>query len=164
MRVGMMTMLLAACGSGEVHYTRGLPEESEADADTDADADGDADTDVGEYEIAIGGTWVDSLGIGNLVTDETWTWHYAGYPDTVFEITQFENDPGLAIVHETEANDSGDKLWGRFDWTWMGDVPYICHATESVPDEETAISAPAPDRDDLTSGCGGFEWWQLTRT
>lgn len=165
--IGIFSIVGTACGSGEVTYTRGVPDESDTDdtdADTDADADSGADTDAGKYEIAIGGNWVDSLGIGNRITDDSWTWTYPGHPDTIFDITQFENDPGLCIVHDTEPNDAGDKLWGRFDWTWVDGAPHYCHAVGEVADEDAAMSAPPPDREDLNSGCGGFEWWRLMPT
>jgi hypothetical protein len=158
-----MLVFAAACGTGEVQFTEGDPNEPEVDADTDADTDSDADTDAtpSEYEIAIGGDWIDSLGIGNVITDETWTWSYPPYPDTIFDITQFENELGTAIVRDSVTNDDGNKLWGRFDWTFDGDVPYICHSEGGHLEEDAATSAPEPDRDDLTSGCRGFEWWAL---
>jgi hypothetical protein len=168
---GMISFFAAACGSGEVEYTHGggdadsdADTDGDADTDSDADADSDADTDAGKYEIAIGGTWVDSLGIGNKVTDETWTWSYPPYPDTVFDITGFDNEPGVAVVHDSVPNDNGEQLWGRFDWTFVDDVPYVCHAADSATAEDVATSAPTPDRNDLTSGCRGFEWWAFYPT
>jgi hypothetical protein len=153
-----------ACGTGEVKYTPRAETDTDTDTDGDTDADSDADTDVGKYEIDIGGTWVDSLGIGNAITDETWTWTYPGHPDTIFDITEFENEPGVAVVHDSVENDAGEQLWGRFDWTFSNDVPYVCHAADSVADQAAATSAPTPDRNDLTSGCQGFEWWALYPT
>src|SRR4030095_9546760 len=71
MTMGLVCVGLAWCGSGEVKYTEG-------GGDPEGNGDGGSD------DIAVAGTWLDSFGITNTITSETWGWQYPGYPDENF--------------------------------------------------------------------------------
>ena len=152
MIMGFVCAALVGCGSGEVKYT-------ERGGDLEGtDGDGGDENDDG---IAIAGTWIDSFGITNTITDESWGWQYPGYPDMSFAITQYDNDAGIAVFQDEVANDMGEKLWGTFEWTFVGDVPYYCQTAEGLATEEQAVAKPPIDHGNVTVNCNGFAWFEL---
>ena len=148
MTMGLACVILAGCGSGEVKYTEG-------GGDPEGNGDGGSD------DIAIAGTWIDSFGITNTITSESWGWQYPGYPDENFAITQYDNDAGVAIVQDGATNDMGEKLWGTFEWTFVDDVPYYCMTADGLATEEQAVAKPPIDHNDVTVNCNGFAWFEL---
>ena len=145
----------SGAAGGELDYT-------ERDGDGDgADAAGDAPGDEQQDdEIAIAGTWVDSFGITNTITNESWGWTYPGYPDLDFTITQFDNDAGVAIVQDDWAT-KGERLWGRFEWTFVGDVPYYCQTVDGLMSEELAEDREPIDHDNVQANCNGYAWFEM---
>lgn len=149
MRAMTLIALMFGCETGEVDF---------AQRDPDEGSEGDGQDDEG---IAIAGTWIDSFGITNTITDESWGWQYPGYPDVNFAITQFDNDEGVAIIQDEAPNDMGEHLWGRFDWMWMDDVPYYCQTATGLSDEDAALSTPASNRANVGTGCNGTAWFEM---
>jgi hypothetical protein len=151
MMVLCSTLPAVGCGSGELDY-------SDRDGDG-ANTDGTDGADDGDG-IAIAGTWIDSFGITNTITDDAWGWTYPGYPDYDFDIVDYDNDDGLAIVHDAFET-KGEKLWGRFEWTFVGDVPYYCQTADGLASEEAATEMEPIDHDDVTANCHGFAWFEM---
>jgi hypothetical protein len=144
---GLVCAALVGCGSAEVKYTEG-----------GGDPEG---TDGGNDDIDIAGTWIDSFGITNTITSESWGWQYPGYADMSFTITQYDNDVGVAIVQDGAANDMGDKLWGRFEWTYVDDVPYYCMTADGLESEDSAAGLASIDHANVSANCNGFAWFEL---
>jgi hypothetical protein len=145
------------CGAGELEYT----ERGDDPAATDGDGSGEDDEDVGGDGIEIAGTWIDSFGITNTITDESWGWQYPGYPDMDFAITQYDNDEGVAIVQNGKQNQMGEHLWGRFEWTFVDDVPYYCQTADGLASEELAADRAPIDHDNVHANCNGYAWFEL---
>jgi len=146
MITGLVCAALVGCGSGEVKYTEG-----------GEDPQGNDENE----EIDIAGTWIDSFGITNTITSESWGWQYPGYDDMNFAITQFDNDAGVAIVQDETANEMGDKLWGRFEWTFVDDVPYYCMTADGLDSEDAAAGVASIDHDNVSANCNGYAWFEL---
>jgi hypothetical protein len=144
--------VLTACGSADVKYTGG------GDDPQGTDGTGGSENDDG---IAIAGTWIDSFGITNTITDESWGWQYPGYPDESFSITQYDNDAGVAIVQDAAADDMGEKLWGRFEWTFVEDVPYYCMTADGLDSEDAAAGRASIDHGNVSANCNGYAWFEL---
>jgi hypothetical protein len=149
MRAMTLCVLICGCGSGEVDFAHGDPDEG---------AEGDGQNDDG---IAIAGTWIDSFGITNTITSESWGWQYPGYPDMSFTITQYDNGDGVAVVQNQAEDEMGDKLWGLFEWTFVGDVPYYCQTASGLASEEEAAAHPLIDHGNVKANCNGFAWFEL---
>jgi len=148
--VGFVCASLVGCGAAEVKYTEGGdPEGTGGDGNEGGDA------------IAIAGTWIDSFGITNTITDESWGWQYPGYPDENFVITQYDNDAGVAIVQDDAKSDMGEKMWGRFEWTFQGDVPYYCMTADGLVSEQEAADTPSIDHENVEANCNGYAWFEL---
>ena len=143
---------LAGCGSAEVKYTEGGEDPEGTDG-----AEGNESDDG----IAIAGTWIDSFGITNTITSESWGWQYPGYADMSFTITQFDNDAGVAVVQDDVANDMGEKLWGRFEWTFVDDVPYYCMTADGLDSEDAAAGRAPIDHGNVSANCNGYAWFEL---
>jgi hypothetical protein len=150
MMMGFVCAVVAGCGPADVKYTEG-------GGDPEG-TDGDGGNDEG---IAIAGTWLDSFGITNTITDESWGWQYPGYPDTSFAITQYDNDAGVAVVQDEIGNDMGEKLWGRFEWTFVDDAPYYCMTADSLESEDAAAGRASIDHGNVTANCNGYAWFEL---
>ena len=149
--LGLVCAVLAACGSADVKYTEGGDDPSGTDGSGGEENDG----------IAIAGTWVDSFGITNTITNDSWGWQYPGYPDENFAITQYDNDAGVAIVQDGTKSDMGDKLWGRFEWTFVEDVPYYCMTADGLASEQVATTTPSIDHENVQANCNGYAWFEL---
>lgn len=160
-----------------------------ADTDTgDSDADtGDTDTDTGDSDADTGDTDTDA-DIGNTDTDtepdepepaarhaiigkytDGWTTHIISNSvwqmndsTGLFFISQFDNENGFIIAHNGENNAWNAGLWSRMDYTFSDDKLYYCSTIYDAESEEAALSAEPADKDDLTSGCTGFSWSELT--
>jgi hypothetical protein len=145
---GFVCAALVGCGSADVKYTEG-----------GGDPEG---TDGGKDEIDIAGMWMDSFGITNTITSESWTWEYPGYPDVHFMIAQYDNDEGVAILEDQAPNDMGEKAWARFDYMFLDDVPYYCETGTGLPDEDAALSTPPANHSDPGTGCNGTAWFEMT--
>ena len=154
MRAMTLFALICGCETGEVDF-------AQDDPDDGAEGDGQEGDGQGDDGIAIAGTWIDSFGITNTITDESWGWQYPDYPDMNFTITQYDNDDGVAVVQNQAEDDMGDKLWGLFEWTFVNDVPYYCQTANGLASEEEAAAHPLIDHDNVKANCNGFAWFEL---
>jgi len=113
---------------------------------------------AGQGDIEIAGDWTDSWGQAHRVTNEQWE-----IVDSVFAITEYDNDDHYAIAHNDDANEYFPGLWSRFDWTYHADAWWVCQTAFDATDEDAALSTEAADAaDPATTGCAGFAWSELT--
>jgi hypothetical protein len=107
--------------------------------------------------LEIRGTWDDSWGGSHTIDEMTWVSGSA-----VFHVTSYDNDAGVLIAQNDEANDWNPNLWSRYDWTWSGTQLFYCQTAYGAASEAEAEGTPRADDTDLAAGCGGFGWTELT--
>jgi hypothetical protein len=112
--------------------------------------------------LEIRGRYVDDWAYVHEVTQLTWT--TPGTPsDTVFHIAQFDNTADYLVAQNDAQNAYSPGLWSRFDWTRDGaSLLYYCQIVFDATTEAAALAVVTADREDLTTGCGGYGWSRLT--
>ena len=110
-----------------------------------------------EAELELIGDWVDDFGGTHSITAETWT-----MGDSVFAITQFDNDASWLVAQNDANNPFNPDLWSRMDWSADGADYWFCQTVFDGADEAAALGATPADSSDLSAGCGGFSWSLLT--
>ena len=55
----------------------------------------------------------------------------------------------------------GEKLWGRFEWTFVDDVPYYCMTADSLESEDAAAGRASIDHGNVSANCNGYAWFEL---
>ncbi len=115
-----------------------------------------------EIPFALRGYWSDLWSTYNI-KQATWTQTMDGSGESLYYITEFDNDEEWMVALNASENMYNPDQWSRFDWTVDGDVVYYCQTVFGVDTKEEALSAtPADPGDPLTTGCGGnFPWSQL---
>jgi hypothetical protein len=118
---------------------------------------GDDEADEGADEAPdIVGEYTDEFGDTHTIDATSWT-NSAG----VFHIEQWDDEAMWLVAENDEANTYSPGLWSRFDWAWSGDVLYYCQSVFDGATVDAALAGSA-NADDLTMGCGGFAWTNLT--
>jgi len=118
------------------------------------------ETETGETGEAMGleivGSYTDEFGDMHEVSEDSWT-NSGGS----FAIESYDNSDMWVVAQNAGDNEYFPDMWSRFDWAWEGETLYYC---QSVYDGATQEDAAAGDADaaDLTMGCGGFAWTNLT--
>ena len=130
-------------------------EETEETEDTE-NTDDTEDTAPPETLDLIG-TYTDSWGGTQTVTDDTWSTGSG----SLYHISQFDNDAGSIVAQNDSGNSYNPDLFSKFEWTMDNDGLYYCQSAYNAATEEDAMNAAA-DATDLTTGCGGFGWSSLT--
>ena len=110
-----------------------------------------------EERLEIIDTWEDPWGFEQKVSQAKWI---SG--DSVFLISQFDNDQRFLVAHNDSNNQWNPGKWSRFDWTWddLGQL-YYCQIAYDKDTEEEAVSSTQANEQDLDSGCAGFAWSAL---
>ena len=111
--------------------------------------------------IAIAGRYMDEFGGTHVVTNTRWDTSGMGFM-LGFRITRFDNTAGVAIAQNDASNMYNPSLFSRFEYFRVGSALYMCQSPYDAASEAAAMSAPASDRMNLMSGCGGFGWSVLT--
>ncbi len=133
-----------------------------AAADDDDDDDDDSapadDDDAVPGPLELIGSYLDGWGSFHVVTAETW--HTGLAPtDSVYLISQYDNDAGWVVAQNGEDNAFFPEAWSRFDWTTVDGQLYFCTTAYDAGTEQAALDADAPDATDPSaSGCCGFSW------
>lgn len=143
---------LAACSDDGSAETGDETETSTGDSDTTEESGETAADDT----LSIIGSYTDEYGDMHEVGADSWS-NAAGS----FAIDSYDNDDMWLVAQNAESNEYSPGLWSRFDWAWDGETLYYC---QSVFDGMTMADAMAGGADaaDLTMGCGGFAWTNLT--
>jgi hypothetical protein len=111
--------------------------------------------------LSIAGTYLDEYGTTHTIDEAAWTTQYAGYPASVFHVSQFDDDGQWLVAQNDPANGYNPDLWSRFDWLTGADGHlYYCQSAFAAPTEQAAVDTPRDE--DLDVGCGGFPWTDLT--
>lgn len=105
--------------------------------------------------LEIDGSWTDDWGYGHQIDETSWT-----TMDSVFHISQFDNDRHFLVAQNDAANEYYPELWSRFDWSWADGELYYCQSAFQAVSEDGALAAGA-DAADLETGCGGYPWTHL---
>jgi hypothetical protein len=165
--MNMFLLTLFACGDKtedtgsidtDVEETETEDTEDTDDTENTEDTDDTDDTDdTAPPEILdLIGTYTDSWGGTQTVTDETWLTGYG----SLFHISQFDNDAGSLIAQNDSGNAYNPDLFSKFEWTMNNEGLYYCQSAFDAATEEDAMNATA-NATDLTAGCGGFGWTEL---
>lgn len=103
------------------------------------------------------GVWVDSWGTTNTISDTRWEDSWGN------GFTWLDRDDlaGWGVALNDAGNDFFPGLYSTFEWTWDGDVPYVCQSTYDAASEQRARTAPRADPADLVAGCDGFGWTRM---
>jgi hypothetical protein len=131
--------------------------EEETSSETGTETETETETETGdEMMLAIVGSYTDDFGDMHTISETEWT-NSAGS----FAIAQYDNDEMWLVAQNAETNMFSPGLWSRFDWAWDGEQLYYCQSVFDGATIEAALAGSA-NADDLTMGCGGFPWSQLT--
>lgn len=105
--------------------------------------------------IALAGAWDDDFGGTRDISS------YAWFDFGTFELLSFDNDAGTALARNASDTFFPGR-YSRFDWTWVGDVPWYCQSAYDATTPAAALAAPSPDSTNpAVGGCGGFSWTRL---
>ena len=111
----------------------------------------------------LAGSWQDDYGIRYEITDSTWR----QLPAATYLVEQWER-PGLWLVARNAAgNPSDGGRYTRIDWVILDSMlPWrwaFCLAIWDAPTAEAARRAPASDRANPRTGCGGHPFSRMRR-
>lgn len=90
-------------------------------------------------------------------------WKMGGQAASQFHLLELSNESRFLIAENDPANPYNPGKFSRFDW-YQSDsqILYYCQTAYQAESAAAAkVSTPA-DPTDLTTGCGGFAWSQLT--
>jgi hypothetical protein len=107
--------------------------------------------------LTIVGSYTDDYEGEHAITNATWTTR-----DSVYNISQFDNEAGYVIARNDEGNEFSPCAWSRFDWTESEGDLYFCQTAFAAESEEAALETEPADPEDLEEGCSGFPWSKLT--
>lgn len=170
-----LLIALGACADAELPSEAFLPDDDDVavgdddDAGPDDDDSGpddddsapDDDDDTAVEELALIGTWLDEWTTFHVITGEQWRSGTAPN-DSVYVISQYDNDAGWLVAENGERNAFNPGAWSRFDWTWVDDQLYYCTTAFDAATEQAALDTAAAEATDPTaSGCGGFAWTSM---
>lgn len=111
----------------------------------------------GAGTVEIFGDWSDQYGSLYSFDAEVIETGYTTYDVEVI------SDGGQFIVAQNRADASYFPcLYSRFDWTEDSGTYYLCRTVLGADSVEDALALPAADRTDLSTGCSGFPWSQLS--
>lgn len=110
-----------------------------------------------QAKLTIAGTYVDEFGTTQTITSSSWSDSYGN----VFNIRTYSNLDQYVLAQNSASNTYNPSLYSRFDWTYSNSDLYYC---QSVFDGATQADAYAgsADASDISGGCGGFSWTNLT--
>lgn len=111
--------------------------------------------------LEIAGTYTDEFGGHHTITQTTWDSSDATFT-FIFHILEFDNDLNFLVALNDSANSFNPGLYSRFMWTYANGNLYYCQDVFDATSETAARYAPFSDAGNLTTGCGGFAWTNLT--
>ena len=138
------------------------------DADSSDSGDsGNDDTDSGDTEESaktheLIGRYSDNWGGSHIISNTAW-FQPSSYGDTLFHITQFDNEKDFIIAHNDAVKSWNPEKWSRFDYVIDDGKIYLCQIAFDKESEQEAAAETSADRTDLTEkGCNGSPWSKLT--
>ncbi|MBO4712172.1 hypothetical protein J5681_09720 [bacterium] len=132
--------------------------DTDTDMDTDTDADTDTDTEKPVEKHELIGRYNDAWGYSHIISNTAWF----SYGDSLFHITQFNNEKDFIITHNDATHPWAPDKWSRFDYTEKDSKLYFCQITYTAETEDEALAADTADRTDpANSGCGEYSWSEL---
>jgi hypothetical protein len=108
--------------------------------------------------LEIIGTYIDEYSTTQIVTATEWSDSYGD----VFHIRSYSNEQDFLLAQNDPANPYNGGLYSRFDWTTFNSDLYYCQSVYDAPDIATAEAGSADRTNPPASGCGGFNWTNLT--
>lgn len=81
---------------------------------------------------------------------------------SVTNIMMIDEDEQFLVGQNDETNAYFPCDYSRFDWHEEGGKLYLCQTAYAAASASEAAVTPAADASDLSSGCGGFPWSELT--
>lgn len=84
----------------------------------------------------------------------------SGY--ATYDVVGYSEAGQYVVARNSESTGYYPCLYSRFDWTEDGGDVYLCRTVLDAGSVEEALARPAADRENLTTGCSGFPWSQLS--
>ena len=140
---------IVACGE-----TDGEEEEQTEEEETEEEETEEEEEE--EEGIEVAGTWETQFSTTETIDEEMWSFMY---------LVDYSNDDRRAVTQNPDDDEHNPDAYNVLEWTPIeNDVFYYCTAEFGIETEDEAHHSQAsPDADDLESGCGGFEWTEMTR-
>jgi len=125
----------------------------------DNDGDGNIDNCIIDEIL---GNWTDNFGTTYVINNTTLTLASMSVTDIFHIQMQGEN---FVICQNDASNNYNPNLYSKFLITNLSaNEFYLCQSFYDSPSQISIENATDPsDLNDLTSGCGGFSWAQVTR-
>lgn len=106
----------------------------------------------------IYGTYVDQFDGTHVIGKDTWDDGFF-----LFHYVRVRNGLDYLIAQNDAGNSFNPNLFSRFDWTTdSGEQLYYCQAEFDAATADEAEANTTADRTNLSTGCGGFAWSELT--
>jgi hypothetical protein len=109
------------------------------------------------------GSWEDDYGIRFNISETLWLQR----PSAVYRVTRWDASARFLVARNGPDNPTDAGLYTRIDWVRLeGGDPWewaFCLATWDANSAEGAALAPATDRDQPRTGCGGYPFSRMRR-
>lgn len=140
------------------------PDDSDTTPDNgDTTPDDDGDTTPAEEPVkthGLIGRYADSWGGSHIISNTAW-FEPSSYGDSLFHITQFDNEKGFMIAQNDKVKSWNPEKWSRFDYIKQDGKIYYCQIVYDKDTEAEALAATDADRADTATGCNGNSWTEL---
>ncbi len=114
-------------------------------------------TESSTQSLTIVGEYTDSFdGTQDILATE---WRSGS---SVYHYSAFSNSGHWVVARNDESNTFNPCAWSRFDWTLDAGKLYYCQSAYAAATEAEALATLTADPNDLTTGCSGFGWSELT--
>jgi len=113
---------------------------------------------TGQEALEIIGEWNDLGGLQTIVISAE-TWEVEGpFANYALTIESYDNEERWLL-----ATEEGGLWWWRQQWTYDDDDQlYHCAVISGAETMEDALAAPEADPEDLSTGCDGVAWHDLS--
>lgn len=121
---------------------------------------GETDGEEAETEesegIEVAGDWDTQFDTIETIDEEMWSFMY---------LVEYNNDERWAVTQNPDDDEHNPDLYNRLEWTPIeNDVFHYCTVDFGLDSREDALNSEASaDADDLETGCGGFEWTEMSK-
>ena len=111
--------------------------------------------------LEIAGKYIDNYSENHVISSTEWLLS-AVWGNSLYHISQYDNEQGFIIAQNDAKNTYNPNNWSRFDYTEKDGVLYYCTTAYDAETEEAALATPAADKTDpATSGCGSSPWTKM---
>ena len=112
---------------------------------------------AGAGSLTLEGSYTDNWSGSHVITSTSWS-----QGSSVYYFSSIDEQAGWAVARNSQTNSWYPCLWSRFDWARVSGKLYFCQTAYNAASEEAALSTPAASSANLSTGCGGFSWSELT--